>query len=120
MNLENLTPFGSDKMTPERHREISAMGGRARAASIRRRKNLKEAADLFLSMPVADQKMYKKIAGKGLTPEDIDNQMAIIVALSLLAAKGDVRAAKLIFDLVGVDVKQADREVTIVDDIPAD
>lgn len=120
MNSENLTPFGSEKMTPERHRQISSMGGKARAAKLRRRKGLKEAADLFLSMPVADQKMYKKIAGKGVDPDDIDNQMAIIVALSLLAAKGDVRAARLIFDLVGVDVKQAGREVIIVDDIPAD
>lgn len=94
------------------------MGTKAAAAARKRRKSLKEAADLFLSLPVKkDSDLYEKLKDNGLKKDDIDYQMAIIVELALQAAKGNTRAAKIIFDLVGVDVAQQDRSVTIVDDL---
>ena len=58
---------------------------------------------MFLSLPVADTRSWNKIARTGVDPEDVDNQMAIIVGLSLKAAKGDSKAAKVLFDLLGED-----------------
>lgn len=37
----------------------------------------------------------------GVEPEDVDNQMAVIAGLTLKAAKGDAKAAKVLFDLLG-------------------
>ena len=56
-----------------------------------------------MSLPVSDTKSWNKIAKQGVDPEDIDNQMAIIVGLSMKAAKGDSKAAQVLFDLLGED-----------------
>ena len=98
-NEENLIPFGS----AEEARESGRKGGIASGVARRRKRSLKESADLFLSLPVADQKQWNKIAKQGVDPEDVDNQMAIIVGLSMKAAKGDSKAAKVLFDLLGED-----------------
>lgn len=116
MTNENLIPF--DKRTEEEQRRIAAEGGRASGAARRRKRSLKEAADLYLSLPVSDQKRWNKIAIKGVNSEDVDNQMAIIIGLSEAAIAGNARAAKAIFDLLGENAKEEiDGGVTIVDDI---
>ena len=37
----------------------------------------------------------------GLNTDEIDYQMAVIVGLTMQAAKGDAKAAKAVFDLLG-------------------
>lgn len=101
MAREDLIPL--NERTKEEQKRIAQMGGKASGAARRRKHNLKEAADLFLSLPVADRKEWNKINKQGVDPEDIDNQMAIIVGLSMKAAKGDAKAAKVLFDLLGED-----------------
>lgn len=101
-NEENLIPFTSEQ-NREEAKKNGHKGGIASGASRRRKKSLKEAADLFLSLPVADRKEWNKISKQGVDPDDIDNQMAIIVGLTLKAAKGDSKAAKVLFDLLGED-----------------
>ena len=116
MARDDLIPF--NRRTKEEQRKIASEGGKASGAARRRKRNLKEAADLFLSLPVSDQRKRNKIARKGVNPEDIDNQMAIIIGLSEAAALGDAKAAKVIFDLLGEDARDdSDGGVTIVDDI---
>ncbi len=100
-NEQNLIPL--NERSKEDAKRIQQMGGYARSAARCRKRSLKEAADLFLSLPVADQKQWNKIAAQGVDPEDVDNQMAIIVGLSMKAAKGDSKAAKVLFDLLGED-----------------
>ena len=41
-----------------------------------------------------------------MAPEDVDNQMAIIAGLTIKAVKGDAKAAKLLFDLLGEQPKE--------------
>lgn len=101
MSREDLISL--DKRTKDEQKKIASMGGVASGVARRRKKSLKEAADLFLSLPVSDTKSWNKIAKQGVDPEDIDNQMAIIVGLSMKAAKGDSKAAKVLFDLLGED-----------------
>lgn len=106
-NEQNLIPFGERSESEER--EMRSKGGVNSGVARRRKKSLKEAADLFLSLPVADAKEWNKISKKGVDPEDIDNQMAIIVGLSMKAAKGDSKAAKVLFDLLGEDAAAQDQ-----------
>ena len=105
-NEENLIPL--DRRSKSEQREIQAAGGRAAGALRRRRKSMKEAADLYLSLPVSDQRKWNRLARKGVDPEDVDNQMAIIVGLAEAAAKGDARAAKVLIDLLGDDNQAAE------------
>ena len=98
-NEQNLVPM--DQRTKEEARELGREGGRASGIARRRKRSLREAADLYLSLPVADRKKWNKIAREGVDPEDIDNQMAMIIGLTQQAMKGDAKAAKVIVDLIG-------------------
>ena len=100
MPNENNIISNSDR-TPEERREIAAAGGRASGVSRRRKKSLREAAELYLSLPVSDKRAWNRLARDGVEPEDVDNRMAIIAGLTMKAMKGDSKAAKVIFDLIG-------------------
>ena len=116
-NEKNLIPFNA--RTEDEQREIQAAGGRASGAARRRKRALKEAADLYLSLPVADRRRWNKLSRRGIDPEDIDNQMAMIVGLTEAATLGDARAGKLIVDILGPAEQEDDgtAEVQIIDDL---
>lgn len=113
-NEQNIIP--NSERTPEERREIAAAGGRASGEARRRKKSLREAAELYLSLPVADKRAWNKLARDGVEPEDVDNQMAIIAGLTIKAAKGDAKAAKVLFDLIG-DQSKTEDEVKVVIDV---
>ena len=113
-NEQNLIPM--EQRSPEEAREMGRKGGRASGESRRRKKSLREAAELYLSLPVADKRAWNKLARDGVDPEDVDNQMAIIAGLTLKAVKGDAKAAKLLFELLG-DQSEGDDEVKVVIDV---
>lgn len=98
---KNLVPL--NKRTKEEQRSIQQDGGVSSGVSRRRKRSLKEAADLFLSMPVTDTRTFNKMAKAGIDADDADYQMAVIVGLTMQAAKGDAKAAKAVFDLLGED-----------------
>lgn len=103
-NNENLE---KGKATQFRSGEEAARngskGGIASGAARRRKKSLKEAADLYLSLPVTDKRRLNKLKRRALDPEDIDNQMAMVVGLTEAATAGDARAAKVILEMLGDD-----------------
>ena len=104
-NEKNLMPIQevNSNRTREQHSEDSRKGGVASGISRRRKRSLKEAADLFLSLPVTDTRTFNKMVKAGLNTDEIDYQMAVIAGLTLQAAKGDAKAAKAVFDLLGED-----------------
>lgn len=106
-NEQNLMPIEevNSRRTREQHSEDSRRAGIASGVSRRRKKSLREAAELYLSLPVADKRAWNKLARDGVGPEDVDNQMAIIAGLTIKAVKGDAKAAKLLFDLLGEQPK---------------
>lgn len=103
---KNLVPFGTRPADEER--ELQSKGGHASVAARRRKRSLREAADLYLSLPVTDQKRWNKMSKNLVDPEDIDNQMAMIMGLTERAIKGDARAAKVLVDLLGEDAHADD------------
>ena len=108
-NEKNLIPM--DRRSKSEARELGRNGGIASGVSRRRKRSLKEAADLYLSLPVSDRKMWNKISRHGVDPEDIDNQMAMIIGLTMAATAGDARAAKVIVDLLGEDAHSGEAAV---------
>lgn len=109
-NEGNLMPIQevNSRRTPEQHSADSRKAGIASGVARRRKRSMREAADLYLSLPVSDRKQWNRLARKGVDPEDVDNQMAIIVGLAEAAAKGDARAAKVLIDLLGDDNQGAE------------
>ena len=111
MGADNLIPFS--QRTAAEQREIQSKGGKASGAARRRRKALREALDIYLSLPVQDKRALGRLVKTGIDAEDADMQALIIASLVQKAIDGDTRAAKLIFDLMAdTDEKAAD--------IPAD
>ena len=108
-NEKNLIPM--DRRSQSEARELGRNGGIASGISRRRKRSLKEAADLYLSLPVSDRKMWNKISRRGVDPDDIDNQMAMIIGLTMAATAGNAKAAKVIVDLLGEDAHSEEASV---------
>ena len=108
MNEKNLIP--NEQRTPSERRENARKAGIASGASRRRKRSMKEAADLYLSLPVSDKRRWNKVARKYVDADDIDNQMAMIIGLTEAATAGDARAGKLIADLIGEGTPKEDVE----------
>lgn len=96
MNDGNLKRPSSDEA-----RELGRRGGVASGIARRRRKALREAADVFLALPLPDKDEVKRLRKLGLDMDDIDVQMGIVARLAQMAMLGDTKAAKLLFDIVG-------------------
>ena len=102
-NEQNLIPL--NERSKEEAKKIQQMGGQARVAARRRKRSMKEAAEYYLSLAVTDTKVINKLQKDGVDPDDIDNQMAIIVGLARTAMKGDARSAKLLVEMLGESPK---------------
>lgn len=114
---ENLIPFS--ERSKEEARECGRAGGIASGIARRRKRSLREAADLYLSLPVSDKRKWNKLAARYVDPEDIDNQMAVVVGMVDAAAAGDARAARVVVDLLGDDNNDADSSaVQVIIDTP--
>ena len=115
-NEKNLIPF--NQRTESEAREYGRAGGIASGASRRRKRSLKEASDISLSLPVSDRRRWNKIARRGVDPEDVDNQMAMIVSLWDGAMAGDARSAKVLIDLIGTEGEEQQGETLEITGLP--
>ena len=103
-NEQNLIPL--NERSKEDAKKIQQMGGQARGADRRRKRSMREAAEYYLSLSVTDTKVINKLQKDGVEPDDIDNQMAIVVGLARAAMKGDSRSAKLLVEILGENPKE--------------
>ena len=117
-NEDNLIP--NSERTPEELKAIATAGGIASGEARRKRKAMREQAELLLSMPFQDIKVvgengsvksllkeFEKVSG--LKADKIDNQMAAIIAMwqtVLKGGKGSVMAFNSLRDLVGEKPKE--------------
>ena len=111
-NEKNLVPI-SERTTSEQ-RAIQKKGGIASGAARRRQRSLKEAADLYLSLPVTDRRKANKLLRRQVDPEDIDNQMAMIAGLTDAATDGDARAAAVLVKLLGEETPPGDADTAVL------
>lgn len=111
-NEQNLMPIQevNSRRSREEHREDSRKGGQASVEARRRKKSLREAAKTYLAMPPTDTGVWNSVSMAGIDPEDIDNQMALVVSQTQKAIAGDTKAAKLIADIVGIEDQSAEDE----------
>lgn len=102
MSREDIVPY---QFTSEQSRSEAAQngakGGVESGKSRRRKRSLREAADYYLSLEPTDTRVWNNLSMSGIDPEDIDNQMAVVVGLSQRAMSGDAKAAKVLVDMIG-------------------
>lgn len=99
MNEENLKPIRY--LSSDEAKRRGAKGGKASGEARRRRKLIKEQMEIALSLPVSNKKIRKTMEDIGLDDEDMDNQMALVLAMIQQGCKGDVSAFNSIRDLMG-------------------
>lgn len=85
-NEQNL--IRNEDLTPEQRRENARKAGIASAKSKKKRKAMKEQMEMLLSLPVKSPKLKEQLKKLGIKSNEIDNQMALIVALYQTALKG--------------------------------
>lgn len=86
-NEQNLRP-GQYKLTVEQAKK----GGLASAESKKRKKTMRENAELLLSLPLQEGELKEQIKKLGLEDDEVTNQMAVMVSLFQKALSGDVNA----------------------------
>lgn len=120
-NEENLIPYRFNKRSANEARENGSKGGKKSGEVRRKRKAMKEQMEMLLTLPVKNQEQYSFISNLGIDKKEIDNQMALIVAMYAKALKGDVQAFNAIREVTQDDknVSQEDR-VQIINDLPSE
>lgn len=118
-NEQNLIPYRFDKRSANEARENGKKGGQKSGEVRRQRKAMKEQMEMLLSLPFKNKKQFNFMKDLGIEENDIDNQMALIVALYGKALKGDVQAFNTIREVTqdNKTVSQEDR-VQIINDLP--
>lgn len=112
-NEQNLIPF--DERTESEQREIARNGGIASGAARRRKRSMKDAADYYLSLPETDKRTVNRMLRDQIEPEDIDNQMAVVVGITEQAKRGDARAAAILLKMLGEDAPKEDPAADTLD-----
>ena len=105
-NEKNLIPF--NKRTESEQREIAQQGGIASGKARRRKRSMKEAADYYLSLPETDRRRVNAMLRDSIEPEDIDNQMSVVMGIATAAKQGDSRAANVLLKMLGEETVQED------------
>lgn len=101
---ENLIPL--NRRTEEEQRAIQRKGGKASGESRKRKRTIKEGLEILLSLPLKDEKARAKMEDMGINPDDIDNEMAMNLALMRKAMMGDVTAFNSLRDTIGERPKE--------------
>lgn len=98
-NEGNLKPVRTKSEARERGRN----GGKASGEARRRKKTMRETAQLILDMqiPNAAKELKAKLKAMGLTEEDFTYQSAIMIGIVNQAMKGNTKAAAFLRDTVG-------------------
>ena len=98
MNEKNLIP-GAHELTVEEQ----SSGGKASAESRRRKRDMKAKMKALLELPAAANDK-EQLEALGVSPEDMDNEMVLVMAMFLGAAGGDVKAFDRVIQLLGKDI----------------
>ena len=95
---ENLIPM--NERTEDEQREIARKGGIESGKARRRKRTMKEAAQIVLNAPVSAEKaeLLKKY---GIAEQDCTNLMLIMVKAFQMAADGNLKAAEFVRDILG-------------------
>ena len=108
-NEKNLVPLS--QRTKSEQRELQSKGGKASGASRRRKRDARKIMEAVLkSVPPMDEQTKKNldklgIQGTGKNKDKYDLELIATAALMQKAMRGDVRAYRLILEIMGEDAR---------------
>ena len=105
-NEKNLIP--NSERSPTELSEMGKAGGIASGKARRRKRSMKEAADYYLSLPETDRRRVNAMLRDQIDPEDVDNQMSVVMGIATAAKQGDARAANVLLKMLGEETVQED------------
>ena len=85
-NEKNL--IRNEDLTPEQRRENARKAGIASGKARKKRKAMKEQMEMLLTLPVKSSRTKEVLKKLGIKSTEMNNQMALIVALYQTALKG--------------------------------
>ena len=111
-NLENLTHELTEK---------DARKGGINSGEVRKQKKLfREQLNILLDLPIKNEKIKNQLKELGIEENNMNNQMALLIAMYQKALKGDVSAFNTLRDTSGekpIEVQQIIETPIINDDI---
>ena len=99
---DNLIPF--NERTEGEQRKIAQKGGIASGKARRRKRTMREAAQLILKAP-ANAEQTELLKNFGFDEQDCTNLMAIMIKAAQMAVNGNLKAAEFIRDTSGESPK---------------
>ena len=99
INQNNLIPM--NKRSKEEQRELARKGGIASQQKQKEKKTMRGQLQMLLALQLKDPKTVKKLKEMGIDTTNIDNRMALNVALWTKALSGDVQAYNSLRDTIG-------------------
>ena len=112
-NEKNLIP--NSERSPTELSEMGKAGGIASGRARRRKRSMKEAADYYLSLPETDRRRVNAMLRDQIDPEDVDNQMSVVMGMAEAAKRGDARAAGVLLKMLGEEAPQEDAAADTLD-----
>lgn len=94
MAKEDIVEHQFNNLTAEQQQKIASMGGKASAEAKKKRKTIKENAELLLSLSNKNAKIEKVMDELGIDKEDQTNQMAMVISMLNVALKGNKGAVQ--------------------------
>ena len=103
---KDVIPF--NERTESEQREIAQKGGIASGAARRRKRSMRQAADYYLSLPETDRRRVNAMLRDQIDPEDVDNQMSVVMGIAEQAKRGNPQAAAVLLKMLGEEAVQED------------
>lgn len=114
-NIENLKP--KTTLSNEEAKKLGSKGGKRSVEVRRQRKAMKEQMEMLLSLQLKDEKVKAKFKALGINADDMNNQMALVVATYQKALKGDTSAINIVREMIGERVQQVSIETNVDDKV---
>lgn len=101
MNEKNL--IQNSNRSRDEAEELCRIGGQHSGETRRRKKDMKQKMKALLELPAAVNDK-EQLEALGVDPDDMDNEMVLVMAMFLGAAGGDVKAFDRVMQLLGKDI----------------
>mgnify|MGYP000025423708 FL=1 len=69
---------------------------------------MRQAADYYLSLPETDRRRVNAMLRDQIDPEDVDNQMSVVMGIAEQAKRGNPQAAAVLLKMLGEEALQED------------
>lgn len=96
---KNMIPLNT--RTKAEQKRIATMGGIASGEARRRKKTMRELAQMFGNLEVSNEAIRQRMKALGVSDEDMSHDTAVIIGQYMEAEKGNTQAASFIRDTKG-------------------